>query len=160
MVKFFGMISVLISSILTGFLMAKDLSERTKALREIYRSATHIKTELEYRAADICECFRMRGELFSSAHSYIQNEGYLPQDALKKAAEDMGALIKEDREVIFAFAENLNKEDVNCQIANTALLLENIRARIRDAENEYIMKNRLYKSGGAIVGIGFIILLL
>ena len=160
MVKILGMVAVLISSVLTGFLMAKNLSERIGELKDIYQCATHIKTELEYRAADICECFKRRGTLFSLAHSYIVNDGLLPSEALKKAAEEQELLNKNDKEIIFQFAENLNKEDVDGQIANTALFLENIKARIKDAEGEYLMKNRLYKSGGAVVGIGLIILLL
>jgi stage III sporulation protein AB len=160
MVKILGMFAVLISSVITGLLMANNLSERIKALKDIYQCATHIKTELEYRAADICECFKRRGTLFSRAHSYIVNDGLLPSEALKKAAEEQELLNKNDKEIIFQFAENLNKEDVDGQIANTALFLENIKARIKDAEGEYLMKNRLYKSGGAIVGIGLIILLL
>lgn len=160
MVKLLGMISVLTASVIMGFVMANELGERAKALKEIHEAAIHIKTELEYRAADICDCFNRRGKLFSLAYKYITEEGLLPADALNKAICDTPFLTDDDQDVIKAYADNLNKEDIGGQIANTSLLIENLRLKIKEAEDEYRSKSRLYKSGGAIAGLGFIILLL
>lgn len=160
MVKLLGMLSVLISAIGIGFVMAKELNDRTKALKEIYQSATSIKTELEYRGADICDCFNRRGVLFSNAYKYIKAEGYLPAEAVKKAAAEISCLKKEDIEAVNLYADNLYTEDLGGQIANINLFLERLRGCIRQSEEEYNNKNRLYKSGGAIAGLGFIILLL
>ncbi len=160
MIKLLGMLSVFTASLVMGFILAKELGERTKALKEIYQSAIHIKSELEYRSADICDCFNRRGKLFKEAYKYIQSESLLPCEALKKATDEAMYLKDEDRAVINSYAENLNAEDLGGQIANVNLFLENLRLCIRDAEEEYHSKNRLYKSGGAIAGLGFIILLL
>ena len=88
MVKLLGMLSVFTASSVMGFIMAGELGERTKMLKDIYQSATHIKSELEYRGADICDCFNRRGKLFSIAYKYIKSEGLLPAEALKKAADE------------------------------------------------------------------------
>ena len=160
MVKLLGMLSVFTASSVMGFIMAGELGERTKMLKDIYQSATHIKSELEYRGADICDCFNRRGKLFSIAYKYIKSEGLLPADALKKAADEAVHLKATDRTVIAAYADNLKVEDLGGQLANVRLFLENLRLCIQDAEEEYRSKNRLYKSGGAIAGLGFIILLL
>lgn len=160
MVKLLGMLSVLAASVIMGFIMAGELHERTKTLKEIYQSAIHIKTELEYRGADICDCFNRRGKLFNKAYKYIKSEGMLPSEALKKASCETNYLKEADRAIIDTYAENLASEALSGQIANVNLLLENLRLSIRDAEEEYRSKNRLYKSGGAIAGLGFIILLL
>lgn len=160
MLKLFGMLTVLTSSLMMGFVMARELRERTKLLRDIHQSAIHIKTDLEYRAPDICECFCRRGKLFSLAHAYMTKESLLPREALAKAADKLNFLSKEDKEVINMYADNLEQEDLGGQIANVSWLIENIALRIKDSEAEYQSKNRLYKSGGAIVGLGVVILLL
>lgn len=160
MVKIMGMLSVLTASCVMGFIMAGELGKRTRALEEIYRSAIHIKTELEYRGADINDCFNRRGELFARAYEYLHQEGILPCDALKRACKEALYLKEDDRAAINTYADNLNCEDIGGQIANVNLLLENLRLCIRDSEEEYRSKNRLYKSGGVIAGLGFIILLL
>ncbi len=148
------------SSILTGIMMANELKERTKTLKEIHQMAIHIKTDLEYRAPDICDCFRYRGKLFSRAYELITRDAYLPCEAVKKAATEIISLKKDDIEIINAYAENLNCEDIGGQIANVNWLIENTRKLISDAVTEYEAKSRLYRSGGVIAGFGFIILLL
>lgn len=160
MVKIMGMLSVLTASCAMGFVMAGELGKRTKSLEEIYRSAVHIKTELEYRGADINDCFNRRGRLFAQAYKYLQKEDILPCEALKRACKEALYLKDEDRAVINTYADNLNCEELGGQIANVKLLLESLRMCIRDSEEEYRSKNRLYKSGGVIAGLGFIILLL
>lgn len=160
MLKLLGMITILASSFIMGFIMAQELKDRTKLLREIHQTAIYIKTDLEYRAADISDCFAGRGRLFSAAQDFISEESLLPKDALIKACDKLKQLTKEDKDVIHIYAENIDQEDVGSQIANISWLIENLVLRIRDAEDEYQTKNRLYKSGGAIVGLGFIILLL
>ena len=159
MIKLMGMISVFMASSVMGFIMAKELNERTRCLKEIYDSAIHIKSELEYRGADVADCFRRRGRLFKIASIYI-DEGILPADALKKACRDLNELNEADCLVINAYAENLYAEDIGGQIANVNLFLENLRGCIRNSEEEYHTKNRLYKAGGAIAGMGIIILLI
>ena len=151
---------MLIASLMMGFIMAGELGERCRELKDIYQSAIHIKTELEYRGADICDCFNRRGRLFSKAYRYITDDALMPPDAIKEACRREKLLKDDDKAVIFAYAENLNKEDLGGQIANVSLLIENLRLRIKDAEEEYASKSRLYKSGGLLTGLGFIILIL
>ena len=160
MVKLLGMLSVLAAFVVMGFVMARELCARVKALKDIYQSAIHIKSELEYRGADICDCFNRRGKLFSQAYKYIKDNSLSPTEALKKAAGENAYLKIEDCAVIDAYADILNAEYIAGQIANVNLFLENMRLCIREAEEEYQSKNRLYKSGGAIAGLGVIILLL
>lgn len=157
MIKLLGITAVFVASSVMGFIMAGELNERTKVLKEIYQSAVHIKSELEYRGADIKECFNRRGKLFKLAYKYLE-EGLLPASALKKACREIKCINDEDRAVINTYADNLNAEDLGGQIANVKLLLENLRICIRSSEEEYKTKNRLYKSGGVITGLGIIIL--
>lgn len=160
MVRLLGMLAIFTASSVMGFIMAGELNERTKVLKEIYQSAIHIKSELEYRGADIKECFNRRGELFRAAYKYLQEYNLLPCEALKKACDETKCLKEEDRAAIYTYADKLDAEDLGGQIANVKLFLENLRQCIKSSEDEYQLKNRLYKSGGTIAGLGFIILLL
>lgn len=160
MLKILGLITILVSSVIMGFIMANELNERTKTLRDIKQSATGIKSDLEYRASDICECFKLRGNMFGKASKYIADSNLFPTEALIRACEELNYLHKEDKEIIFSYAKNLSAEDIGSQINNINWLIENITIKIKESEAEYSSKNRLYKSGGALLGLGFIILLL
>lgn len=157
MYKILGLVSILSASVITGFVMANELKDRLKLLKEIHQNAIYIKSELEYRAPDLEECFKGRGVLFSKAYAYIE-KGCLPMDALIKACNDLKSLSKEDREIITLFAENLRAEEVNGQISNIEWFINSMNERISFAHEEYKTKGRLYKSSGALLGLGFMIL--
>ncbi len=158
MYKILGLLSILSASIATGFVMANELKERLKLLTEIHLSLMGIRSEFEYRAPVLEECFKNRGVLFSNAYCYIEKDNLLPQDALKKACNDLKPLNRDDKKVLYRFAENLNTEDINGQISNISWLIDNLEDRIHHAENEYRTKGRLYRSSGALTGLGFLIL--
>lgn len=160
MLKIIGIVAVVASSVATGFIMAKDLNERTKSLKDIYQSAINIKSELEYRAPVLEECFRGRGRLFSKAWKYISENSLSPKEALRKACDEAVYLKRDDREIIYSYIENLFVEDIGGQISNISWLIDAMRLQIKEAEAEYTSKGRLYKSGGALAGIGLVILLL
>lgn len=159
MIKILGAAAVFLSCAAAGQIMARELYERTKLLKELEQSAIYIKSELEYRTPVFEECFRGRGRLFSKAAKYI-GMNMNPKEALKKAARETEKLRDEDRELIYDYADGLDAEDVGAQTANVSLLITRLECRIREAEEERGIKSRLYKSGGALAGIGLVILLL
>lgn len=143
----------------TGFIMAKELNERTKTLKEIEQGAINIKSELKYRASEFTDCFNHRGKVFDNAATYIR-EGMLPDNALKKACEETDFLKKEDKDIIFSYADNLSAEDIGGQLANIDWLIDNLRKKIKESEEECASKGRLYKSCGILAGLGVVIFLL
>lgn len=160
MIKIFAVGLVMLSSCMTGFILAKDLNERVKVLKEIKQMAIYIKSDFEYRSPMLADCFEHRGSLFGKASRYMEEGALLPEEALKKSADELKSITKEDRTVIYSFADNLSIEDVNGQIANVKWLIETLEKRIKEAEYEYTTKGRLYKSTGALTGLGIVILLL
>lgn len=160
MVRLIGIIAVTASSVMTGIFMSKELKGRVELLKEIHQSAIYIRSDLEYRAPTLEECFKDRGELFSKAYEFINESSVMPEAALKKACETLGFLNREEKELIFSFAENLSKEDVTSQIANVEWFTAGIEERIKNAENEYATKGRLYRTGGMLAGMGILIFLL
>lgn len=160
MIKITGIILVVAASVLTGIIMAKDLSKRTKLLKDIRQSAIFIKSDMEYRAPVLEDCFKNRGILFGTAAEYAQNNNCLPKDALKITLDSMSYLKKEDKDIVMSFADNLDTEDIGSQLANVSWLIDALNGKIREAENDFVTKGRLYKSGGVLAGIGLLILLL
>ncbi len=160
MVRVLGIVLVLLSSVLTGIVLAKDLNERVVLLKDIRQAAIYIKSDFEYRAPALSECFENRGILFGKAAIYAKENKVLPKDALKKTVDNMSFLRQEDKDTIYSFADNLSQEEIGGQIANITWLIDALDKRIKDAESEYKTKGRLYKSGGALTGIGLVILLL
>lgn len=160
MYKILGLTAVMTASVLTGLTMSNSLKERTKCLRDIHQSAIHIKTDFEYRAPALEDCFKGRGVLFSKAWEYIYNKDYLPENAIKTACREIAVLHKDDRDIINSFAENLKAEDITGQIANIKWLINTLEENIRLSDGEYRTKGKLYRSSGVLAGLGFIIFLL
>lgn len=158
-IKLTGALIVCFASVTAGGLMAKELGERVKLLRETEQYAIYIKCDMEYRAPVFEDCFRARGPLFGTASKYIK-DGMLPKDALKKSIDNMQRLREEDREILCAYADSLDAEEVSGQISNIALLISRLKENIREAEKERGAKGRLYRSGGVLAGIGLVIILL
>ncbi|MCD8048827.1 MAG: stage III sporulation protein AB [Clostridia bacterium] len=159
MVRLLGAAAVLASSVLTGGVMAKELDERVKLLRQTQDAAVFIKSELMYRAPVFEECFRGRGKIFSAAARYIK-EGQSPTEALERAASEVGRLTKGDREILTEYARGLCAEEVGGQTANVSLLITRLEAAVREAEAERQAKGRLYRSGGVLAGLAFVIMLI
>lgn len=158
-IKLMGALAVVLSSAMAGMIMSRELGERTRLLREIRESAIYIKSDMQYRAPVFEECFRCRGRLFSAAAKYI-NEGMKPCMALKRAVEETERLRDEDREILFSYADGLDAEDVSGQMANLSLLISGLDKNIKEAEQEHGAKGRLYRSGGVLAGMAFVIILL
>ncbi len=160
MYKFLGMGAVMTASIITGFLMSKELKKRVDILKDIRQSAIYIKTDLEYRAPVIGECFKGRGEFFSKVGKILEEDFTMPKNAFEKACKEFKELNKDDEAALISYAENLCCEEISGQVVNISQLIEEFSIRIENAENEYREKGRLYRSGGVLAGLGLIILLI
>ena len=160
MYKLPAMAAVIIAASLMGIVMSGELKKRIDTLKEIVQSALYIKTDLEYRAPNLEECFTRRGCMFNSAGKFMSQSGMTPFEAVKRACEDERYLTKEDKDTILIFAENLNCEEISGQVANIKWLVENLRKNIRNAEDEYRSKGKLYQLGGMFAGVGIVIILL
>lgn len=160
MYKMLGLILVMSASVLTGITMSESLKDRVNCLKNIHQSSIHIKTDFEYRAPALEECFKGRGVLFSKAYDYIHNENYTPEHAVKEACRKINCIDKDDADIINTFSENLNAEDIAAEIANITWFITRIEERVRQAESEYRTRGKLYRSGGILTGLGIMIFLL
>lgn len=160
MLKILGAVMVISASTLFGFFNERKLYKRVMVLNDIYSFSICIKSDFEYRAPFLYECFENRGLLFGNAANLMKQHDLLPKDALVQSAEELKELNDGDRESVFSFANNLSAENVESQIANISHFISLIEKKINDAEAELKTKGRLYKSAGILTGIGIVILLL
>ena len=160
MYRVLGVLSVVSSSIMMGIFLANDLKKRGEILKEIRQAAVYIKSDLEYRAPEIEDCFFNRGHFFSRVAELIKERDLPPKLALKFACEELKEITVEDREIIYSYADNISAEEIGGQIANISQLISGLDEKISAAEREYKEKGRLYRSGGALVGLGIVILLI
>lgn len=160
MYKITGIVSIFIASAMTGVIMATKLNERVKLLGEIRQASIQIRSDFEYRAPVLSECFEKRGRFFSLVSELISREGYLPDDAVKKACCTFKQLKNEEKEILISFGENLGAEEICGQISNISWLIKELDEVIMRAKEEYSTKGKLYKSSGVLAGLGFAILLI
>lgn len=159
MIKILGAIAVVAASVTAGFVMARELGERVRLLKEILCAAVYIKSEMEYRMPVLEECFRARGEFFENVSNLIK-KGSAPGEAVVKAADEEPRLQKGDRELLYSYAKGLEAEEIGGQTANVSLLITSLEQKIREAEEENSVKCRLYRSGGVLAGIAFVIIMI
>ena len=159
MYKIIGLISIFIASAMTGLIKASKLKERVKQLQEIRQASIQIKSDFEYRAPVLSECFEKKGEFFSLVSELIY-EGNIPSEAVEKACSFFKQLEGAEKEILISFGKNLGAEEINGQISNISWLIDELEEVIVCAREECSTKGRLYKSSGVLAGLGFVILLI
>ena len=67
---------------------------------------------------------------------------------------------KEDAEIIKSLAKMLGKTDIDGQVSEIRLTNKFLDVQIKDAENEKMKNEKLYKTLGATVGLALVIVLI
>ena len=67
---------------------------------------------------------------------------------------------KEDKDIIKGLAKMLGKTDIDGQVSEIKLTCKFLDVQIKDAENEKIKNEKLYKTLGATVGLALVIILI
>ena len=67
---------------------------------------------------------------------------------------------KEDKDIIKGLAKMLGKTDIDGQVSEIRLTCKFLDVQIKDAENEKIKNEKLYKTLGATVGLALVIILI
>ncbi len=159
MIKILGAAAVVTASVAFGMVMARELGERVKLLNEIKTAAIYIKSDMEYRLPVFEDCFRGRGRFFSEAAKLIEG-GKTPCEAVIEASERQARLSDKDRKILTSYAEGLEAEEIGGQMTNISLLITRLEADIKEAEEENAVKCRLYRSGGVLAGLAFVIVMI
>ncbi|WHE08028.1 stage III sporulation protein SpoIIIAB [Thermoanaerobacterium thermosaccharolyticum] len=171
MIKIIGMIMVLISSALIGYLKSLKYTLRRRTIRAILSSLNILITEITYNQITLSEAFAKLsetsesgiGKLFLIASQILNsNEGYTASEAWEIALDKVGDLNlnQDDIRILKSFGKGLGNSDIYNQEKNFKFTSELLKKQLSDAEELSKKNEKLYKNLGVLVGIAVIIIFL
>ncbi|WP_434644134.1 stage III sporulation protein SpoIIIAB [Thermoanaerobacterium thermosaccharolyticum] len=171
MIKVVGMIMVLISSTLIGYLKSLKYTLRRRTIRAILSSLNILITEITYNQITLSEAFTKLsetsesgiGKLFLIASQILNsNEGYTASEAWEIALDKVGDLNlnQDDIRILKSFGKGLGNSDIYNQEKNFKFTSELLKKQLSDAEELSKKNEKLYKNLGVLIGIAVIIIFL
>ena len=99
------------------------------------------------------------GEIFEKSSKRMESEsaGVAWEEAVDSSDTNFS---KEDAEIIKSLAKMLGKTDIDGQVSEIRLTNKFLDVQIKDAENEKMKNEKLYKTLGATVGLALVIVLI
>ncbi|WP_284679190.1 stage III sporulation protein SpoIIIAB [Aceticella autotrophica] len=169
MIKIIGMIMILISSTLIGYIISLRYSLRRWTLKCLISSLNMLKTEISYSKTPLSEAFEKISEvsdssirfLFSNTAKILNlNEGYTAGEALEISLSKWkdNNFNKDDIEIIKSLGYGLGNSDGYNQENNLELALELLKKQLADAEELGKKNERLYRNLGFLIGVVIVIL--
>ncbi|MCR1897988.1 stage III sporulation protein SpoIIIAB [Irregularibacter muris] len=171
-VKIIGIIILLTSSSLLGFVISNKYKTRVRELKEIRNHFQMIETEIIYTATPIIEVMdkisQQAKEPFKDVYKNIalelrKKEGESLGSIWRKAFDDKKnytRLNKEDLETIIFFGNVLGTSDRENQLKNSQLIQSQLSKLEEIAEEERQRSEKLYKNLGALLGLALTIILI
>lgn len=150
-----------------GVLLAKKYENRVDELKDFKSAFIILKTKMKYTYLPLKEIFKdivnctngKTKEVFEKSCQYIDNED--STNSWNKAIQNTVLNItKEDKNAIMQFGKMLGKTDTDGQISQIDLTISFLDMQIEKAETDKQKNAKLYKTLGAVTGIGIIIILL
>lgn len=159
MFKLIGAAAVILASGMLGIAKYNEFYERKRVLQAIRDGSQKIRSSLSCMCLPLYECFLSGGVFFEKAALYMR-EGNLPSEAVRNSALEQACLKKEDREIIFRFADGLSAQDCNGQLANIELFLKEIERCMENAAKELSTKGTLFVKGSILAAIAVVLVLI
>lgn len=164
MFKFLGAISLITASALFGYYKAYSFKNRISFLNDYISFLNQAKDIVAYCESDIITVFEnviVNDPLKSIINSTIKN---LPNEnsfycAFEKAV-NKSAIFKEDKALLYNFAKCLGTTDLDGQISNFMLSRTFAEKALIEAEEQYKIKGKLYKTLGTSFGLAISVLLI
>ena len=99
------------------------------------------------------------GEIFHNSSKAMENES-AGVSWEKAVDESNNNFTKEDKDIIKGLAKMLGKTDIDGQVSEIKLTCKFLDVQIKDAENEKLKNEKLYKTLGATIGLALVIILI
>ena len=150
-----------------GVLYSKKYKSREEELKEFKRALNIFKTKIKYTYEPIPDIFSEIATNFSgnisnvfrkSSEEMINNNA---GESWKIAIDNVYTnLNKEDKDVLKSLSKQLGKTDIDGQVNEIELTDNFLDLQIEKAGKERQKNEKLYKSLGLVIGIGFVIVLI
>ena len=156
MLKIIGAISVICGALMWGMNKCMLLKKRICVLKQSQTAAWNADARIRCLHLPLDECFEGDNGILGDASQLIK-EGYLPTDAVIKAAENNRYITERDREIFRGFASGLSAADCEGQLANIKLFCQRTAAAISDAEDDFNTRGKLIFQGSLLCGAAVVI---
>lgn len=164
-IKLIILLSVFVSCLLIGILMAKKYTNRLQELREMKNALNMFETKIKFTYESLPEIFK---EISRQCNKNIG-------DIFKKACEDMkdksageawnesidtvnSNMNIEDKTILKSLGKLLGKTDIEGQISEIKLVSRFLDTQIELAEKEKEKNEKMYKTLGGVVGLTLVII--
>lgn len=164
--KLMGGGMIITATTIAGFLKARTLANRVDSLIRIKTALSVLESEISFSANSLKLAFLRiertvdTGGMFAEAGEAIAGCGV--EQAWKQAVDNSRrrlSLTEHDAELLKTLAAELGMTDRENQIKNIRRVSALLDAASVQAQAEYTQTARLYRSGGILTGLLFIILL-
>ena len=166
-IKYLILGMILLGTSYIGILMSKKYSNRVKDLKEMRKALNFFEDKIKFTYEPIPDVFyeishKMNhniGEIFEKSSKRMESEsaGVAWEEAVDSSDTNFS---KEDAEIIKSLAKMLGKTDIDGQVSEIRLTNKFLDVQIKDAENEKMKNEKLYKTLGATVGLALVIVLI
>jgi len=166
MIKFIGIISIVISTSLIGIFSSDKLKNRVKELNLINYMLEEIEILIRYKAMTVYEIVdTLRQNQAFNIFSFLNNIDNNMQIPFKTSWENnidkmQSSLSQSDLKLLKSFGGSLGTSDISGQISTIKIYKENFLKLEKDATSVYEKKSKLYRSLGVLVGAFVSILLI
>ena len=171
MIKLLGAILIILATTWTGFEVAKQLTERSRQLRDLKTALQSLEAEIMYGHTPLHEAARRLADQLSNplqsffsifAKKLVESETTV-RDAWEESLKEIWgktALKKNEFEIMKQFGETLGRHDRISQQKQILLTLTHLEREEREARDKQQQYEKMIKSIGFLAGLLLIILLM
>ncbi len=171
MIKTFGLLIILFTSSLAGFIYGESFKKRCIQLKEMERCLVQLQNEILYTFTPLPEAlykvairskeplksiFMNISELLSSNEVNSVFEAFIQVFEKNEGKLNM---TDEDKGIIFDLAKSLGESDIEAHKKIFSLSIDSIKTNIKDAEEKTAKNTKMYRYLGVCIG-GIIVILL
>lgn len=165
--KYIIIFLIFLISFLIGNIISKRYILRVKELKDFRNALNIIESKIKFTYESLPEIFMQTSKLLSENISKIfitasENMKELnAEEAWNKGIEESSTyLSKEDIENIKNFGKMIGKTDKEGQVSHLEITKTFIEMQIKKARIEEEKNSKMYKTLGAIIGLGIVIILI
>lgn len=166
MIKYVGIIAIIISSALVGITLSDKLKKRVKEINSINHMLDEISILIRYKAMTVYEIINVlrENQMYNSLTflNQISCNVQMPfSEAWEKSIDNMQSdLNSSDKKLLKSFGCSLGTSDISGQLSSIEVFKADFSKIENDAIVLYDKKSKLYRSLGILCGMFLSIMLI